>query len=127
MTLPKEISRKHRAARAGFIKFLPRPPNRHFTTRMANTLPRTGTYSGTLAGRHRASSRPVTAALPSDTVEGFRVTRQKRASVAIAESIHTAMTRNAWKPLAHTPTTAAGSRDRRTCSMTFPVVSRFRR
>ena len=127
MTLPKEISRKHRAARAGFMKFFPRPPNRHFTTRMANTPPRKGTYSGTLAGRHSASSRPVTAALPSVTVVGFLVTRQKMASVATEESIHTAMTKNAWKPLTHTPTTAAGSRDRTTSSMTFPVVSRLRR
>ena len=39
----KEISRKHLAARAGFTKFLPRPPKAHFTTRIAKMEPITGT------------------------------------------------------------------------------------
>ena len=40
MVAPKDMSRKQRPARAGLIKFLPRPPKQHLATRMANTAPR---------------------------------------------------------------------------------------
>ena len=42
MAVPKEISRKHRPARAGLMKFLPRPPKQHLTTKMAKMEPRMG-------------------------------------------------------------------------------------
>ena len=58
----KEISRKHLAASAGFIKFCPSPPNSCFTTRIANTLPRTPIQSGAVGGRFSASRSPVTTA-----------------------------------------------------------------
>ena len=59
----KEISRKHLAARAGFIKFCPRPPKSCFTTKMAKTPPITTIHQGALGGRFSASRRPVTTAL----------------------------------------------------------------
>ena len=42
MAVPKEISRKLRPARAGFMMLWPRPPKRHLTTRIAKTEPITG-------------------------------------------------------------------------------------
>ena len=42
MELLKEISRKQRPASAGLMKFLPRPPKQHLTTRMAKMDPMTG-------------------------------------------------------------------------------------
>ena len=42
IALPKDRSRKQRPARAGLMKFLPRPPKQHFTTRMAKTEPMMG-------------------------------------------------------------------------------------
>ena len=37
-----EITRKHLAANAGFIKFCPIPPKSCLTTKIANTLPKIG-------------------------------------------------------------------------------------
>ena len=61
----KEISRKHLAARAGFIQFCPRPPYICFTMMMANTPPRHGIQTGIWGGMLSASIIPVTTALPS--------------------------------------------------------------
>ena len=63
--LLKEISTKQRPARAGLIKFLPRPPKQHLATPTPNSAPMMGIYTGTVGGRDRASRRPVTTALPS--------------------------------------------------------------
>ncbi len=57
-----EISRKHLAPSAGFIKFCPSPPNSIFTTMIAKTPPITPIHSGALGGRLSARSRPVTTA-----------------------------------------------------------------
>ena len=38
--------RKHLAPSAGFMKFCPSPPNRHFTTTIANTPPITASHHG---------------------------------------------------------------------------------
>jgi hypothetical protein len=73
MMLPKEIRRKHLAVTAGFIKFFPRPPKKHFTKRIAKMLPMIGTNSGIEGGRDSASRRPVTTALQSLVVFGFLV------------------------------------------------------
>ena len=67
---PNEMSRKQRAASAGFMKFCPSPPNSIFTIRTANTLPSAAIHSGTVAGRVYAKSTPDTAALQSPTVTG---------------------------------------------------------
>ena len=91
MAVPKEISRKLRPARAGFMMLWPRPPKRHLTTRMANTAPSTGIYTGTLAGSVRASSRPVTMALQSPMVFFLLVTLSNRYSVSTAAAMDTAM------------------------------------
>ena len=64
----KEINKKHLAANAGFIKFCPSPPNSCFTIKIAKILPRIGSHHGTEAGRFKASSNPVTAALQSEIV-----------------------------------------------------------
>ena len=60
-----EISRKHLAPSAGFIKFCPNPPNSCFTTKIANTLPSTHIHQGAVGGKFSASRRPVTTALKS--------------------------------------------------------------
>ena len=62
------IKRKHLALSAGFMKFCPSPPNRHFTTTIANTPPITASHHGRVAGRFNASSSPVTTALRSSIV-----------------------------------------------------------
>ena len=64
----KEIRRKHLPARAGFIKFCPRPPKSCLTKRIANTFPMTGSQRGTVEGRFSPRRRPVTAALKSPMV-----------------------------------------------------------
>ena len=68
MCCGQEINRKQRAARAGFIKFWPRPPNSPLTIIMANRAPMTGSHRGTVGGSVSESSRPETAAERSDTV-----------------------------------------------------------
>ena len=65
------VSSTARAASAGFRKLWPMPPNSCLTTMMAKALPISGIHSGTLAGRFRASSRPVTAADRSATRMGL--------------------------------------------------------
>ena len=109
MAVPKEISRKLRPARAGFIMLWPRPPKRHLTTRMANTAPSTGMYTGTFAGRVRASSRPVRMALPSVTVLSRLVTRSNTYSVSTAAVTDSRMISPEYQPWAQTPRTVVGS------------------
>ena len=117
MALPNEIRRKQRAASAGLMKFLPRPPKQHLTTRIANTEPMIGSAIGVLGERDRASSMPVTAALPSQIEMRRRVTRQNRSSVRIAAPIAARMIQSACRPLTATPTAAAGSSDAATTYM----------
>ena len=92
MTLPKEISRKARPARAGFIKFCPSPPKKHLVTRMAKTPPRIGAYSGMDGGMTRASRRPVTTAEQSVREFFLRVIMLNTNSVAIQEAMLHRMT-----------------------------------
>ena len=98
MALPKEISRKQRAASAGLMKFLPSPPKQPLQTTMANTEPITGIYRGVCGPRDRASSRPVTTALPSQIVLGFLHTLQNSHSAATAETIASATMPKAFHP-----------------------------
>ena len=58
----KDISRKHLAPSAGFIKFCPSPPNSIFTTRIAKIPPITPIHQGAETGRFSARSSPVTTA-----------------------------------------------------------------
>ena len=64
----KESKRKHLPANAGFMKFWPRPPKSCLTNKIANTVPMTGSQSGTVEGRFSPRRRPVTAALKSPMV-----------------------------------------------------------
>ena len=124
IALPKEISRKQRPARAGLMKFLPRPPKQPLATTIANTAPSTGAYSGTLGLRLRASSRPVTAALQSQTEFGFLQIRLKIHSLATALPTLSSTTSSACHPFTMTPTTVVGSRDSSTIFMIKGVVHR---
>ena len=121
MAAPKEISRKARPAKAGFIMLWPRPPKRHLTTKIANTEPSTGMYTGTSAGRVMASSRPVTTALASLMVLPRLVARLNRYSVTTAAAMETSITNPAYQPWAHTPRTAVGSRASSTSRITVLV------
>ena len=46
----KEINKKHLAAKAGFIKFCPKPPYSCLTTIIAKTPPIIGSHKGTVDG-----------------------------------------------------------------------------
>ena len=97
MPFENDRSRKQRAASAGLMKFLPRPPKRHFTTRIAKTEPTIGRTTGVFGERHSASSMPVTAALPSQIVILRLVARQNRSSVSTAEAIEARMIHSALR------------------------------
>ena len=122
IVLPKEISRKQRAASAGFTKFLPSPPKQHLTTSMANTEPMKGMYTGTSGERESASIRPVTIALPSSQVSGLWQSLSNANSVATADATATTTTMRAFRPLTTMPTTAVGSIDSSTTRMMNAVV-----
>ena len=98
IALAKEISRKQRAASAGLMKFLPSPPKQPLQTTMANTEPITGIYRGVCGPRERASSRPVTTALPSQIVLGFLQILQNSHSVATADTTARATMPKAFQP-----------------------------
>lgn len=83
----KEISRKHLAPRAGFIKFWPSPPKSIFTTSMANIPPTAPIHQGTLTGRFSASSRPVTTAERSPMVFFLLVIFSNTNSVSTVDAI----------------------------------------
>ena len=126
MALPKEIIKKHRAANAGFTKFLPRPPKQHFTTRIANAEPMIGIYSGTIGDSDSASIMPVTAAEPSKMLSLRRVIAQNSHSDPTADTIDARMTNNACQPFTMTPTIAVGSSAISTVCMMNDVVQRSR-
>ena len=124
MALAKEIIRKHRAARAGLMKFLPSPPKQHLHTMMANTEPITGMYRGVFGPRLSASSSPVTTALPSQIVSGLWQILLKTHSEATAATIANAMIPKACQPCTTIPTTVAGSRLSTTMRIIYGVVHR---
>ena len=59
-----------RAPSAGFMKFLPRPPNSILTTTMANSAPNTTIHQEAATGTLNAISAPVTRQDRSPTVFG---------------------------------------------------------
>ena len=61
----KHINRKQRAAKAGFMKLFPSPPNSSFTTIMAKNPPTIGIHNGMVDGKFIPSKSPVTMALHS--------------------------------------------------------------
>ena len=63
----KQRNRKIRPVIAGFAKFAPSPPKRHFTTTIANAAPTTHCHTGTSARTLRPRRRPVTIAVRSLT------------------------------------------------------------
>ena len=67
----KHINRKQRAAKAGFMKLFPSPPNSSFTTIIAKKPPITGIHSGIVDGKFIPSNKPVTIALHSKDVLFF--------------------------------------------------------
>ena len=126
IALPKEISRKQRPARAGLMKFLPRPPKQHLQTSMANMLPSTGRCSGTDGDSDRASSRPVTAALPSFQVSGLWHSLSNTSSHSTAVNTLSRTTSSACTPKWITPTSVAGNSASSTTRMMKAVVHRSR-
>ena len=66
-----EMSRKHLAASAGFIKFCPSPPKSCFTTIIPKRQPRMTSPTGIVDGMLSAMRSPVTTALRSAIVMGF--------------------------------------------------------
>ena len=94
----KEIIRKQRAARAGFIKFWPRPPKSCFTTIIAKILPSTGIQSGIPAGMFRPIRSPVTTALKSFTVFFLCIKWSYNHSASAAEPVDTTRTARAFNP-----------------------------
>ena len=60
-----------RAPSAGFMKFLPRPPNSIFTMMMPNNAPNTSIHHGAETGTLNAISMPVTKQDRSPMVFGW--------------------------------------------------------
>ncbi len=73
--------------------FDPRPPKQCFAMAMATNAATIGTYHGAWAGRQNATSRPVTAALPSEMVTRFPRRRWMTSSVPMAVATPRAMCR----------------------------------
>ena len=106
----KEISRKHLAPRAGFIKFSPRPPNSIFTIIIAKAEPRIGIHHGTPTGRFMPSKSPVTTALKSPMDSGLCRILSIMASKKQAEAMDNARISRALGPKLKIPKTAAGAK-----------------
>ena len=68
MFVANDIKRTIRATRAGFAKFCPMPPNKHFTITIATKHPIIAIQYGKFDGMLNAKSTPVTIALLSDIV-----------------------------------------------------------
>ena len=109
------------AARAGLNTFLPRPPQRPFTTTIANTLPATGTQYGTDAGSVKASKRPVTTEDKSFTVLRLYITIPITNSDATAARILRMVTIKARNPKSTHPTASVGISAMITSLMMFCV------
>ena len=92
------ISKKHLAARAGFMKFWPRPPYNCFTTIIAKIPPSTGIHSGMPGGMLSARIIPVTRALPSLIVTGFPMSVSYTYSLSTQESTVARITSAAFIP-----------------------------
>ena len=119
----KEISRKHLAPRAGFIKFCPMPPKSCFTTMIPNTDPSTGTNIGTSGGMFMPIRSPVTAADISCTVSGRLVSFSNTYSDRTEDATDTTSTRRACHPKKYTPHILAGSSASATAPIIFCVVA----
>ena len=111
-----------RPAMAGLAKFLPMPPNRHFTITMAKKEPMTACHRGMVTGRFMARSMPVITAERSETVFSFFMILSNRNSKITADRIVAAYTARARRPKMITEATAAGHRAMITSSMMFCVV-----
>ena len=123
MAAAKEISRKQRAASAGFIMLCPSPPNSCLTTRMANTPPSAGIHSGIPTGILTARITPVTTADRSPTVTGSFISFSYTSSVSTQDAMQTAITASARQPKAYTPIAHAGSNASATSRMMAVVLA----
>ena len=123
MTCVNETSMNTRAVMAGFAKLWPRPPNRHLTNTMANTLPSTHCQTGTFVLRLRPSSRPVTTALRSPMDCLRRVIALKRNSETTAAITHERIGTRAGAPKITIAAAVAGSRAMITSSMMRCVLA----
>ena len=122
-TCANETSRNTRAVMAGFAKLWPRPPNRHLTNTIANTLPSTHCHTGTLVLRFRPSSRPVTTALRSPMDCLRCVITLKRNSETTAAITHERIGTRALMPKITIAAIVAGSRAMITSSMMRCVLA----
>ena len=98
------------------------PPNRHFTTTIANIAPRAACQSGIVAGRFSARRRPVTAEERSPMVCSFLQMRLNTNSESTAAAMQVSITIRLLNPNRITDATAAGSSAMSTSSMMERVV-----
>ena len=104
-----DISRKHLAASAGFMKFCPRPPKSCLTTIIAKTLPNITIQRGIVCGIFIPSKSPVTTALRSPTVIGLCMKYSKRYSETTHVITETTSTASALIPKLTIPKIHAGN------------------
>ncbi len=118
-----EISKKHLAPRAGFIKFWPRPPNNIFTTTIAKKAPTTPIHQGADTGKLRAKRSPVTIAEKSPRVFLRLVIRLNKNSKKQAQKTVTAINKSAFNPNLYMPNPVAGSKATITQNIMLEVVT----
>ena len=123
MATGQEASRNARPASAGFMKFLPMPPNRHFAKMMENRAPITMTHSGADTGDTKESSTPVTTADRSPVESGLPAALQKIFSKTTQAMTVTAVCSSARGPNMKTATAIAGISAMMTSSMIERVSS----
>lgn len=95
---PGHAKRNARPANAGLRKFFPMPPKSCFTTTMAKNAPTTGIQYDTAEGRLRPSSKPVTTAERSPTVQGRCSIRRTRYSNSTDDATEMSTTTRARGP-----------------------------
>ena len=95
----KDTSRNTRPVMAGLKTFWPMPPKGSLATQMATTAPMNTIQRGIADGRFSASSRPVTTADRSPTVEGRFISHRVTAhSSSTQEAMLTRITTSSAQP-----------------------------
>ena len=120
----KQIRRKQRAPRAGFMKFCPSPPKSCFTTMIAKKAPTTPIHHGSVGGRFSARSNPVTTALKSLIVTGLCMSFSQRYSAKTAAAVVSTIKIHAFSCRKfQIPKNVAGSREITTISIILLLVT----
>ena len=122
-----EASMSARAASAGLKMLYPTPPKSCLTRKIAAKAPRATIHSGVCGGQVKASSRPVTAALPSETLTSRLNTSWLSTSVPTATATATAASSSARHPNRYVAAARAGTSAAKTVHMTRAVSSWSRR